>query len=146
MYFFISGIVAVPIMTLFSVIWGKTTNNLFSEPHLLAQIINKVYSKKIPFRKALLMGWILHFIIGFIFLGLYEFLWFVFSLEKLILMSIPFGLLSGFIGVLGWKILYKIVDYDTRFSHLHYYIHLIFAHVVFSVTAVLVHIKVEVLG
>ncbi len=144
--FIVCGIAAVLAMTLFSIIWGKITNNLFSEPQLLAKIIKNAYKEKVSFSTALLLGWIIHFMIGFTFLGLYELLWSVLSWEKALLLSIPLGLFSGILGSIGWKILFKLVDYTAKFNHLHYYIHLIFAHVVFSVIAVLVYLNLETLG
>lgn len=79
--FIVCGIAAVLAMTLFSIIWGKITNNLFSEPQLLAKIIKNAYKEKVSFSTALLLGWIIHFMIGFTFLGLYELLWSVLSLS-----------------------------------------------------------------
>ncbi|WP_178986999.1 hypothetical protein [Winogradskyella schleiferi] len=145
-YLIITGIVAVSMMTLFSIIWGNITNNLFSEPKLLTIVIKKTYKKKKSLRTAQLLGWIFHFLIGFIFLGLYELLWRVLDCEKSILLSIPLGIFSGILGVIGWMILYKLIDFTAKFNYTHYYIHLIFAHIVFSVTAVFVYLSLEALG
>lgn len=146
MNFIISGLVAVFAMTLFSIIWGRLTNNAFSQPYLLTRILKSIKNERISSSTILLSGWLIHIVLGFAFLIIYELLWWVFNWDKGLLLSISFGIVSGLIGVLGWNLMFKSVEFNPDFNHLHYYVHLIFAHIVFSVFAVFVYINLEALS
>jgi len=140
MNFIISGIVAVIAMTLFSAIYNTFTKDEFREPNLLTQIFKKLFQRTLH-KPLYVYGWLVHFLIGFVFLGLYEFTWRWFAIERSIDIAVLFGLVSGFLGIIGWYFMFKAVRYTYHFNYAHYYFHLVLAHIVFSVVAVFVYMQ-----
>lgn len=139
MNFIISGFTAVIAMTIFSATWNLFTQFEFREPSLMAKIFRKNYSDSISNSSKLLTAWLIHIVIGFIFLGLYELFWYVFNFDRTCTWAVLFGLFSGLLGVLGWHLMFKTFDYKSEFTYSHYYFHLVLAHIVFSCTAVYIY-------
>lgn len=140
MDFIISGAVAVIAMTIFSALYNFFTKDEFREPNLLTQIFKKLFQSTSD-RRLLVFGWITHFLIGYIFLGLYEVAWWYLETPRNFDMAILFGLASGFLGIIGWELMFKMVRFKKRFSYGHYYFHLVLAHIVFSTVAMFGYIR-----
>ena len=140
MDFIISGAVAVIAMTFFSALYNYFTKDEFREPNLLSQIFKKLFQRTSA-QKTFISGWIAHFLIGYIFLGLYELAWWYFDIPKSVDIAILFGTVSGFLGIIGWYFMFKAVRYTYYFNYAHYYFHLVLAHIVFSVVAVFVYMQ-----
>jgi len=138
MDFIISGAVAVIAMTFFSALYNYFTKDEFREPNLLSQIFKKLFQRTST-QKTFISGWIAHFLIGYIFLGLYELAWWYFDIPKSVDIAILFGTVSGFLGIIGWELMFKIARYRIDFSYGHYYFHLVLAHIVFSIVAVVLN-------
>ena len=140
MDFIISGAVAVIAMTLFSAIYNYFTKNEFREPNLLTQIFKRLFPETSN-RRLLIYGWIAHFLIGYIFLGLYEIAWWWFAIPRTMDIAILFGVASGFLGIIGWELMFRSAHFKSDFSYGHYYFHLVLAHNVFSAVAVLLYLS-----
>jgi len=128
-------------MTVFSTIYSGIVQKQFQEPILLAGVIALNSKQKTTFvqRNPLVLGWAIHIALGAVFLGLYELLWIFSNLERTVLNSLFLGSFMGFLGILGWKFLFKTINYAFKINYLHYYIHLFLAHIVFSVVAVIIY-------
>lgn len=136
MDFIIPGVVAVIAMTVFSALYNYFTKDEFREPNLLTQIFKKLFQRTSD-RRLFVFGWIAHFLIGYLFLGLYEVAWWWLATPRTLDIAILFGLASGFLGIVGWELMFKVVSFKKEFSYGHYYFHLVLAHIVFSMVAVL---------
>ncbi len=68
---FLTSIIATIIMTAFSYIYSELKNEKFKEPQLINILINRYPNIKRSIGKRHLLGWILHFLIGFIFTALF---------------------------------------------------------------------------
>lgn len=137
--FVLAWIVSILGMTFFSAIWSMLTKNQFREPQLLSEILDKHPEKASSHTNSIMLGWLIHIILGAVFLGIYEILWKVTGFERTLLWGLVFGSLLGFIGILGWKLMFSAVNYSSHFKYGQYYSHLYLAHLVFSVLALIVY-------
>jgi len=136
--FALAWIIAVIGMTLFSALWSRVSGNQFREPTLLSKLMQNHPHINASKQNTYVWGWLIHFILGIVFLVIYEILWQVTNVPRTFLWSLIFGSFLGFLGVLGWRVLFKMSKPSSHFNYQQYYIHIFFAHMVFSVTALLV--------
>lgn len=136
--FVIMWILAVVGMTLFSAAWTVVSGNEFREPKRLSILMQRARGKSSG-NNSNVWGWIIHFLLGIPFLGFYEVLWKLTAAPRTVVWSVVFGCALGVLGVLGWMLLFKIVGVSTQFKYRQFYVHIFFAHIVFSVTALLVY-------
>jgi hypothetical protein len=134
----IATIVATSAMTLFSYIVSASAKELYKEPVLIAYILNKLQIEIAPEQK-IILGWLLHYCIGFCFVVVYHYLWFYEIMKMSWSVAFIFGILSGIIGILGWIILFKISPQQPKINFKGYYIQLLIAHIVFAVVAFAVY-------
>ena len=137
--FVIAWFIAVTAMSCFSAIWSYVAKVEFREHILLTKILVKSQIHKSNKKYNWILGWVLHITVGAIFLGLYELLWMFTGFNRTVLWSLVFGTILGFLGITGWIIVFKFLQSPPKLNYLHFYIHLYFAHLVFSVVAFLVY-------
>lgn len=135
MRFFLAWFIATFGMTLFSAVWSRMSKNQFREPALLSHIIASNSDYRTLTKQAYKIGWMLHILLGAAFLGIYELLWMFTGLERNFLWAFVFGTVLGILGVFGWMLMFKTIRYEFEFNYLQYYLHLYFAHLVFSFLA-----------
>ena len=129
-------------MTLFSYLISASFRDLYKEPVLLEYVMSEL-KMKISYAKMEILGWALHYLIGLVFilayiipvwLGYYAINW---------ITGILFGCIIGLLGVLSWKMLFKLTK-KTPIAHpLIYYIQLFFAHIIFGLSTVAIYILVS---
>jgi len=134
----IASIAATSAMTLFSYAISKSFRELYKEPVLLTFVLSKLKLDLSLNTKAIL-AWLVHYLIGLIFVVIYHILWYYNILDLSVLSAILLGALSGIIGIISWMFLFKITDYKPKIDFKGYYIQLFFAHVLFGLTAALVY-------
>lgn len=134
----ISSIAATSLMTLFSYVISASFRELYKEPVLLTYILTKLHIEVSPNTKSVL-AWILHYIIGLLFVIAYHFMWAYDLAEFSWRVALLFGAISGIIGIIGWIIMFKAVDQKPNIDIKGYYLQLFFAHVIFGLTAFLVY-------
>lgn len=134
----ISSIAATSVMTLFSYAVSASARELYKEPVLLTYVLSHLHLKISPKLKNIL-AWVLHYIIGLLFVIGYHFLWYNEFLEISWAASILLGVISGIIGIISWVILFEIVPQKPNIDFKGYYIQLFVAHVIFGVVAFLVY-------
>lgn len=133
----LATIVGTTWMTGFSYLISTTFNKLYKEPVLLNYLLLFLgvdmheNSKK-------LSGWIIHYIIGLLFVIAYDILW-QYAIEFSWISGIIFGMISGIIGIIGWIIMFRIPDAHLNLDYKGYYIQLFFAHIVFALGVVIVY-------
>ena len=133
----LTTIIATSMMTLFSYITAWIFKEPFKEPQLLASLLEifHFYSKRINH----ILGWLLHYMIGLLFILLYLFLkdkgWMAINLKS----SLLYGAIIGFTGILGWFIMFKLSLFRPKMTYWLYYTQLFFAHLIFAVSILFCH-------
>ena len=134
----ITSIVATSIMTLFSYIISASARELYKEPVLLTYILTSLKIEVSPQTK-IILGWILHYLIGLCFVLIYHWLW----LYNVIAMSWPaafiLGIISGIIGILSWIFLFAIVPKKINIDFKGYYVQLFTVHIIFAIVAFIIY-------
>ena len=128
-------VAATTLMTVFSHVVGRLRSRQFTEPVLLNRLLlgygvsEEYRSGKNP------LGWIIHYVVGLMFLLAYHFIWSGMRFDPTFSTSLILGCCSGVIAIIGWSILFKIksVPPDIRLDE--YYTQLFLAHVIFAVVA-----------
>ncbi len=134
----LASIAATSAMTLFSYIISTSFRELYKEPVLLTYILSKL-NLDLSTKTKPVLAWILHYLIGLIFVVTYHILWFYNILDLSFLSVLFLGAASGIIGIIGWMFMFKITDHKPRIDFKGYYIQLFFAHVIFAITATLTY-------
>jgi len=130
----IVAIVATSAMTLFSYVVSASFRELYKEPVLLTYVLGKT-NLELSLQTKKKLAWLLHYIIGFIFVLIYHFLWIKAILSLSITNGLLLGTASGIIGIIGWLLIFKIADYKPKIDFKGYYLQLFFAHIIFGLVA-----------
>ncbi|WP_281633451.1 hypothetical protein [Flavobacterium luteolum] len=125
---------ATSAMTLFSYVISKNFRELYKEPVLLSFAIKKT-NISLSEESQKTWGWLIHYIIGFLFVMGYHIVWVKNILPVSPLNALLLGVISGVIGILSWIIIFKMTDHQPPIDFKGYYIQLFFAHIIFAVTA-----------
>lgn len=134
----LSGGLATAIMTAFSYVLANIQSEQFREPELLNSLISRSETIKLNPSKNHLVGWLLHFIIGWIFAAIYFLICAFTPVETGIISGSVFGLIAGVAGIIGWKIMFKLNNNPPNIDFSRFYIQLVIAHVIFGAVAALV--------
>ncbi len=119
-------------MTFFSYLLSNKENKQFREPEMLNSLLkgSKIFSNSIE--KNHVLGWLIHYTIGFAFVVVFVFLYHTDWIEFNILSLLIFRICAGILGIIGWQIMF-LLNSDPPKIHLKYfYLQLIIAHLVFS--------------
>lgn len=136
----IAGIVGTTCMTIYSYLKAKKEKEHYVEPVLLNELIDN--SKNLPViekEETHPAGWTLHYATGVLFVLAYWLLWRKALYRPTIAKIITIGSLSGMTGILVWKILFSSHSDPPRNNRNGYYRQLFFAHIVFSVFAIVTY-------
>jgi len=132
------SIAATSAMTLFSYAVSASFRELYKEPVLLNLVMSKIQSKPATEFKTV-PGWVLHYIIGFLFVLAYHFIWMHDILPISALAALLLGAASGIIGIISWVFIFKMSHHEPPIDFKGYYIQLFAAHVIFAITATLLY-------
>lgn len=128
------SVIATAAMTWFSYFMSKQFQELYKEPVLLSFVLSKL-KMETSVKSEKILGWFLHFLIGFLFVLAYYFLWVNDILPISILSALLLGAISGIIGIISWMFIFKISNHQPRIDFKGYYLQLFFAHLIFGLTA-----------
>ena len=134
----IVSIAATSAMTLFSYAISARYRENYKEPVLLSNLLVQVkfdlsvISKKI-------IGWLLHFGIGFFFVPVYHLLWLYDIIDLSAINAFLLFIVSGIIGVLSWAVMLKIAKYSFSINFKGYYIQMFISRVIFALYAAAVY-------
>ncbi|MES2575352.1 MAG: hypothetical protein V4572_10445 [Bacteroidota bacterium] len=134
----ISSIVATSVMTLFSYIISASFRELYKEPVLLGYCLT-TFNLSISKNLKIILGWVLHYIIGVLFVIGYHLVWINDVMLQNWISALILGAVSGLIGILSWIIIFKISKYKPKIDFKGYYLQLFFAHVIFGLSALIVY-------
>lgn len=135
----IGGLLSTAFMTAFSYLWGLVTFTLTKEPVLLNILLRRSDLSSGTVSKTDVRGWFLHFLIGMVFILIIFLLWDFDVIRYSIRNAIIFGFLAGIVGAAGWKFMFAMTDPPPRINYINYYVQLIFAHIIFGITAYFVY-------
>ncbi|MCP2025507.1 hypothetical protein L1276_000647 [Flavobacterium sp. HSC-32F16] len=128
------SIAATSAMTWFSYAMSKSFRELYKEPVLLAFVIDKL-KLNLSKQSKKTWGWLLHYIIGFLFVLGYHIIWVKDILAISPLNALLLGIISGLIGIISWVFMFKITHHQPPIDFKGYYIQLFFAHIIFAIVA-----------
>ncbi len=134
----IGALVGTTMMTIFSYLISVGFQKLYKEPVLLKYLLLKS-GASLTKKETAAGGWILHYAIGIFFIATYHFLWKLDCIALTWLNGLFLGIASGIVGVLGWFIMFKISNFKSDIGFTGYYIQLLFAHIIFALSAVAVY-------
>lgn len=130
---FLISIIATSLMTLFSYALSRLTGQQFREPQLLNLLITS--SSTISFTPEIgsRVGWLIHYLIGVFFSITFYFFYKAKWLELEIFHTLLYGLGFGFIGIIGWKIMFLKVNLQENIPYRKFYFQLVLAHLIFTI-------------
>ena len=128
-----SGIAATSVMTLFSYMASRATGRNFNEPELLADMATKLLPQQ---QKALgkPAGWSFHYSIGTIWALTFREALKITKRKPASMNALLGGVTSGAIGTIVWHAIFKVHPEPPRIPHRSFYIQLMAAHVVYSLS------------
>lgn len=129
---------ATSAMTWFSYFVSKKFQKLYKEPILLSTLFSE-FTMNLSVGLKRKLGWILHYLIGFLFVLGYHAIWVKDILSISLLNALLLGIISGVIGIISWVFIFKITRYHTPIDFKGYYIQLFFAHIIFALVATLLY-------
>lgn len=128
----ISGLAGTTLMTIISYVLTYTLKTQFKEPVLLQKFLQR--SDWIDSGNTT-AGWLVHYMAGFGWATIYNFLWRFSVIEPSYLNGSWLGLVSGIIGVGVWWILFKVHKNPPSINLTAYFIHLLVVHIIFGLGA-----------
>lgn len=135
----ISGLVATTEMTLFSYVVSNFKSKQFREPELLNSLISSSEFIELKPSKNHLLGWIIHYLIGWFFVLVFSLIWEYTQFSATITSGAILGLAAGIIGIFSWKIFFKLNQNPPEIDFSQFYIQLIIAHILFGISAAIVY-------
>ena len=131
-----SSIIATTMMTLFSYIYSELKEEKFKEPQLINILINRLPKISLSIGKSNLLGWIIHYLIGFVFTCLFFIIWEFTVLSPSWLNGSILGFIAGITGILSWKIVFYLHPKPPSIEFSHFYFQLLIAHIIFGASSV----------
>jgi hypothetical protein len=132
----LSGVAGTVAMTCFMYLYASLTHQFTKVIHILGNMVIGESNYNTPSRNALLIGTVAHFSVGILFSFAYFLLW-NWGIFKIDLSdSVWIGVASGIVAIVVWKIYLSVHSSPPQNSHLHYFIALFLAHIVFAVVSV----------
>jgi hypothetical protein len=136
----LATLVGTTVMTLFSYAVSEAFRKLFKEPVLLNILLDRAGIVNINDSRKNGLGWMLHFLVGLLFVIIYDRIWALTPLEPSWTIGLIFGALSGVVGIISWMIMFKIHPNEPNIHFKEYYLQLFFAHILFGLGATAVYL------
>ena len=138
---YLAFIIVAPIatlsMTAFSYFASYIRKRQFKEPRLLTLLIYRPSNKAAEKRNNNFVGWVIHFMLGYFFLFLYDSGFFYTPIEPSLIWSLVFGVALGILGIIGWQIMFALHPDPPPTTIHEFYIQLLIAHVIFALVGYL---------
>ena len=129
-------------MTLFSYAVSASFRDLYKEPVLLQYVMDgldiELNKKYRPF-----ISWIVHYLIGLLFVACYFFLSWIDYYKITWLSGIVFGAVGGVAGIVGWMGMFRISQRKPMLHPSAYYLQLFIAHLIFGITTAGIYFMVN---
>ena len=138
----VSSISGTSMMTLFSYLVSLAENDNFSEPENLGALIHRLFPTTRK-SEAVVIGWTIHYMVGFMFVIIYKELWRSGKIRKTIANGIILGICNGLIGSAVWNWTLQAHPFPKKINFSRYLMHLIPAHIVFAICATLTDLQLD---
>lgn len=135
----LEGLFATTMMTVFSYIVANVRGKQFREPELLNELLSRSELFRLKLSKKSSTGWILHYLIGWIFVILFEVIWQNGLISFSILSGALLGFIAGLVGVVGWQLMFWINKNPSKTTRFEYYLQLMIAHVIFGISVAIIY-------
>ena len=122
-------------MTAFSYYLSYIRKKQFREPELLNELLVRARMMKFTASKNHPAGWIIHYLVGVVFVIIYQLIAAVTALTPDILFYSLGGLISGFIGVAIWHVTLSLHPNSPALDLKEFYFQLVIAHIIFGLSA-----------
>lgn len=120
-------------MTAFSYAVSHSKDEDFKEPELLNLFIERLHDD-IERKNNKAVGWILHYSMGGLWTCVYALLRNKLVTKPSLLRDLAFGVVSGVLGTLIWKWLFRRHPHPPHVRHKQFYVHLFIAHIIFALS------------
>lgn len=138
-HLFFTSLAATLAMTAFSYGFSYMVKGNYKEPQLLNYLLAKIPStKKSFFKSGDIIGWLIHFITGFLFVVLFAIISFHYSIKPTAGVGLIYGFIIGLIGVIIWSILFKLHPSPPKTNRVLFFTQLIIAHIIFGLVMALI--------
>jgi len=134
----IGALVGTTMMTIFSYLISIAFQKLYKEPVLLKYILLKS-GADLTKKQTATAGWIVHYLMGVVFIVIYHFLWKSDVVALTWLNGLYLGIGSGIVGILGWIVMFKVSNFKSDIGFTGYFSQLLIAHIIFALSAVAVY-------
>ncbi len=136
----LSGFAATSLMTAFSYLMANLKKNQFREPELLNILLSRARSTSLKIPKNHPTGWLIHYIIGCLFVLIFHLLWKFTEIPVSLWSGAGLGFVAGIFGISGWVVFFNTNANPPRIDFRNFYIQLLVAHVLFGITAAAVYL------
>lgn len=140
MYIITGAVVATSLMTLFSYTLSALTKEQFREPELLNFLLTRSALIPVKVARKSWAGWVIHYLVGTLFIIVFDLIWNMKILEPTILSGAYLGFLAGIIGITGWKVFFLLSPDPPKIDFKRFYLQLLVGHVIFGLGAAAVKI------
>jgi hypothetical protein len=132
-----AGVAGTSVMSAYSICLSEIKRTDFREPHLLAILIFRLFSR-VSKRQSGAAGWVIHYLVGIFFAGIYSILIKQHLLKTTVPAAITVGALSGLVGVAAWSTTLNLHPHPPLVKRGKYYGQLVVAHIIFAIIAMTV--------
>lgn len=136
----LGGLIATSLMTLFSYTVSYIKSSRFKEPELLNILISRSTFFSFNPSKKNVTGWMIHYFIGWIFVTIFDLIWNFTFIEPSLVSGSFLGFLAGFVGITGWKLMFRSNTDPPGVEFKNFYFHLMIAHIIFGAGASIVYL------
>ncbi len=134
-----AGLVGTSVMTGFSYLAGLLFQLESREPKLLNELLRRAHGITADISENDPPGWIIHYIIGFVFSGITgAYLWYM-DTDPTWLLGIISGFFLGILGALGWLGMFAFHHSPPKINLFRYLVQLVIAHMFFGLGAIWIY-------
>ncbi len=122
-------------MTAFSYIISIMRVRQLREPMLLNKLVDRLTGMYITPHSSNPQGWLLHFVVGAVFVVAYHFVWVLTDIDVSWQSAAIMGAISGIVGIAIWTVTFLLHPNPPKVHFLGFFSQLFFAHVIFGLGA-----------
>lgn len=138
---FIVSVTATSVMTTFSYVMATIKKSQFEEPEILNKLIDSDENIPLHISKNNILGWFIHYFLGFAFVAIFYFCWSILNIAPTLLSGLLLGAGAGIIGIGGWRILFYLNSNPPDIYPWKFFLQLLIAHIIFGIIATYIYLQ-----